>query len=170
MDAYLAVISKREVRDYKPTPVSEDQIERMLQAGRATGSSRNRQPWQFVVVQNPERLAELATTVSAPDNIAGAPLAIAIVMRSAAQGFDAGRVTQNIMLAAWNDGIGTCPNSPLRDPERARELLEIDGDAHIATILSVGYPASPSEPEKSSPEAILRRINRKSLDELVRRL
>jgi nitroreductase len=167
MDAYLAVVSKREVRDYSDEPLSDEALTRILQAGRATGSSRNRQEWQFVVVRNRETLNALAETVSSPRNISTCAVAIAIVL-TGQPGWDGGRLAQNMMLAAWADGVGTCPNTP-RQREEAHRILGIPADAEIATILSCGYPASPLR-VASDPNAILRRINRKPLDELVRYL
>lgn len=81
-------------------------------------------------------------------------------------GWDGGRVAQNMMLAAWADGIGTCPNTP-RDRETCYRLLGLPEDAQIATILSIGYPEKPIHVSNDAG-AILRRINRKLLSELVR--
>jgi nitroreductase len=167
MDAYLAIVSKREVRDYSDTPIPDDVLTRILQAGRATGSSRNRQEWQFVVVRSREALSALAQTVSSPRNIETCQVAIAVVL-TGQPGWDGGRLAQNMMLAAWAEGVGTCPNTP-RQREEAHRILSIPTDAEIATILSCGYPANPIR-VASDPEAILRRINRKPLDEFARYL
>ena len=165
MSAYLAIVSKREVRRYTDDPIPGDVIERMLQAGRATGSARNRQPWRFYVIRNREVLDRLAEAVSAPDNIRGCQAAIAIVM-TRPQSFDAGRAAQNIALAAWADGVGTCPNTP-RDLPAIRALLDLEEDWEVPTILSAGYPAEPLRPLDRDPDAILARIARKPLNELT---
>lgn len=165
MPAYLAIISKREIRSYTDKQIPDDVLERMLQAGRATGSSRNRQPWRFYVVRNREMLDRLAEEVYAPDNLKGCQLAIAIVM-TRPQSFDAGRAAQNIALAAWADGVGTCPNG-IRDLPAVRGLLDLEEDWEVPTILSVGYPDEPLRPGSSDPDEILERINRKPIDELT---
>ena len=165
MSAYLAIVSKREIRSYLDRPVPDDVIHRMLQSGRATGSARNRQPWRFYVVRNRETLDQLADCVSAPDNLRGCALAIGIVM-TRPQGFDAGRVAQNISLSAWADGVGTCPNTP-RDIDSIRTILGLEADWEVPTILSVGYPNEPLRPRDRDPDAILNRIDRKPLDELT---
>jgi len=163
--AYLAIVSKREIRRYTDETVPADVIHRMLQAGRATGSSRNRQPWRFYVIRNRSTLDQLAELVYAPDNIKGCALAIALVM-TRPQGFDAGRAAQNIALAAWADGVGTCPNG-VRDSDAVRRLLALDEDWEVPTILSVGYPDEPLRPRRDDPDAILERIDRKPLSELT---
>jgi nitroreductase len=165
MPAYLAIVSKREVRRYTPDPIPDDALTRMLQAGRATGSAANRQPWRFYVIRNREVLDSLAEAVYEPDNIRGCALAIALVMTRPAA-FDAGRAAQNIALAAWAEGIGTCPNG-MPDRDRVRRILDLEADWSVPTILSVGYPAEPVRPRDRDPEAILARINRKPLEELT---
>jgi nitroreductase len=169
MDAYLAVISKREVREYQDRPIPEEQLTRILEAGRATGSSRNTQRWLFVVLADRQRLDQLAETVSVPDNLRRAAAAVAIVTPSAAQGFDAGRAAQNMMIAAWADGVGTSPNSVMQR-ERGAEILGLSSDQHIQIVLSLGYPLRSRSVEGRDPQEILRRINRKPLSEIVRRL
>jgi Nitroreductase family len=112
VDAFLAIASKRDLRAYRPTPIAEDVQRRILDAGRLAGSSANRQNREFVVVERAQE--ELARTVWAPQNVATAQLVVAIV--GAAGAFDVGRAAQNMMLAAWNDGVASCPNG-IRDPE-----------------------------------------------------
>ncbi|HUG15826.1 MAG TPA: nitroreductase family protein [Thermomicrobiales bacterium] len=165
MDAYLAIISKREVRSYSDTPLADDALTRILQAGRATGSSRNRQEWEFIIVRGQDALTRLAETVSAPDNVRGCQVAVAVVLTGQPD-WDGGRVAQNMMLAAWADGIGSCPNTP-RDRDACYRILGVAEDAQIATLISLGYPQRPIRVD-SDPDAILRRINRKPLAELVR--
>lgn len=166
MDTYLAIASIRVVRDYTNDPIPDVALNRIVQAGRATGSSRNRQNWLFYVVRNRETLNQLAECVYAPDNLRGCQLAIAIIITDK-NTFDGGRVAQNMVLAAWADGIGTCPNST-RDLDTARRALGITDDVSISTILSVGYPAEPVRPRDNDPEAILSRIDRKPIEEITR--
>ena len=166
MDTYLAIVSLRAIRKYASDPLPDDILQRILQAGRATGSSRNRQPWLFYVVSNRDVLSQLAGTVSSPGNIAGCQVAIALVLTSK-NTFDGGRAAQNMMLAAWAHGVGSCPNRP-RNPEEVQRLLGITDEVTIPTILSMGYPAELVGPRDTDPDAILGRINRKPLEQLVR--
>jgi nitroreductase len=160
VDPYLAIASKRDERAYAETQVAADVRTRILDAGRLSGSSKNRQRWEFVVVSGgaKERLAE---AVYAPENVASATLVVAIVGESGA--FDTGRCAQNMMLAAWGEGVASCPNG-VRDPDAAGEIC--GGD--VRAILSFGYPLWPRDPASRSAEEWSARANRKPLDELVR--
>ncbi len=160
MEPYLAIVSKRDERAYADAPVPAEIRQRILDAGRLSGSSRNRQPWEFVVVsgQARERLAE---AVYAPENVASAALVVAIV--GDAGGFDTGRCAQNMMLAAWGDGVVSCPNG-IRDADAAAEIC--GGD--VRAILSFGYPMRPRDVASRTAEEWSARANRKPLAELVR--
>jgi len=167
MDAYLNIVSKREVRSYTDQPIPDDVLERILQAGRATGSSRNRQQWSMVVVRGREMLGRLAETVAAPENVRECQVAIAVVLENQSP-WDGGRLAQNLMLAAWSLGVGTCPNTPVPPQlDECKRLLGLSDAADIVTILSCGYPAEPV-PRATDTDAILSRIDRKPLSEIVR--
>ena len=172
MDAYLAVVSKREVREYTDRPVPEDLLTKILQAGRAAGSARNTQPWRFVVLKDRQHRHDLATALMAPRNLDRCAVAIAVVLLNERLRFDAGRVAQNMMVAAWALGVGSCPNSVRPDEhDRMRHDLGIPADGAIATVITLGYPA-PGQPRprpKADPEKILARANRLPLEELVHR-
>jgi len=159
VDTWLAIASKRDERRYATEPIPEEVVTRILDAGRLTGSSMNRQGWEFVVVSNRDELAE---AVYAPDNVRTAALLVAIVCDRA---FDAGRVAQNMMLAAWNDGVTSCPNG-VSDAEAAERIV----GATPAIVLSFGYPVTPRDPLQRTPEEWSARAKRKPLDEVVRRV
>jgi nitroreductase len=165
MDTRLAITSRREVRRYAERPVPEEVQVRILDAGRLAGSARNRQPWRFVVVESGELKEQLAETVYEPANIRGAAVVVAIVGRSS---LDVGRCMQNMLLAAWNEGVGSCPNG-MTEPARTAELLGLGEGEEVAILLSFGYPAAEVHPERRSPEEWSARANRKSLAELVER-
>lgn len=160
METWLAIASRREVRDFAPTPIPSDVERRILDAGRVTGSSRNTQNWEFVVVEGAKE--ELARAVYAPHNVATAPLVIGIV--GAAFPFDVGRAAQNMMLAAWDQGVGSVPNG-VADREAADRIL----GGEVKMILSFGYPARPRDVAAREAEEWSARAKRKPLDELVRR-
>jgi nitroreductase len=170
VDAYLAVVSKREVRQYDDRPIPDEAIERILQAGRASGSSKNTQPWRFIVVTDRARLRELARSVSRPTNLEGCAAAIAVGVLNPRLVLDAGRTAQNMMVAAWTLGIGTCPNTPMDQDAIARTLRLPDG-AKVPTILSLGYPApgQPRPPRRARAQGVLARIRRLPLGEIVHR-
>lgn len=160
MDPYLAIASKRDERAYAETAIPEEVRHRILDSGRLSGSSRNRQLWEFVVVSGGEK-ARLAEAVYAPENVASAALVVAIVGEAGA--FDTGRCMQNMMLGAWGDGVVSCPNG-IRDAAAAAQIC--GGD--VRAIVSFGYPARPHDPDSRSAEEWSARANRKPLSELVR--
>jgi nitroreductase len=161
VETWLAIASKRDVRDYAPTPIPPEVERRILDAGRLSGSSRNTQRWEFVVVAAAQQ--ELAGAVYAPHNVATAALVIALV--GDAGGFDVGRASQNMMLAAWNDGVVSCPNG-IRDTEAAARIC----GGEVKMILSFGYPAKPRDLGAHSADEWSARAKRAPFDELVRRV
>ena len=165
MDTFLAIASRREVRDYDPRSLPTEVEERILDAGRLAGSSKNRQPWRFDIVRG-ELLADL---VYEPTNLHGAPFVVAIVVRGKGPvSFDAGRAATNMQLAAWNEGVGSCPNA-IADEPAARAALGLDDEEKIAIVLSFGYPAKALDPESRSAAEWSARANRRPLQESVRR-
>jgi nitroreductase len=161
VDVYLGIASKRDQRDYAEMPIPHDVVRRILDAGRLSGNSQNKQRWEFVVVESAQR--QLAQTVWAPDNVLGAQLVIAIC--GDAQGVDVGRCAQNMMLCAWGAGVTSCPNG-VRDREAAAAIC----GAEVKIVLTFGYPARPRNAEARTAEEWSARAKRKSLDELVRRV
>ncbi len=171
MDIRLAITSRREVREYAPDPLPADVVARILDAGRLAGSAQNRQPWTFVVSESRERIERLAGAVFASANVLGAALVVAIVVRGKGPvSFDAGRAAQNMLLAAWSEGVGSCPNG-VADEAGARSSLDlVDEDEKIAIVLSFGYPARPRDPSSRTADEWSSQANRRSLDDVVRRL
>jgi nitroreductase len=141
MDAYTCIRSKRDSREYAGRGITDDSLDRILQAGRMAGSSKNTQPWAFVVLRDPKRREELAACGQFAKHVPGAPLAIAVVLTPTGGDFDAGRAAQNMMLAAWAEGITSCPVS-MHDRECAARELGLPEGHRVAIVLAFGYPAS----------------------------
>jgi nitroreductase len=136
VDAFLAIAGKREVRRYADGPLPAELQRRILDAGRVSGSSANRQQSRFVAITDRDRLALLAETVYAPDNVRGAQLAMAIAVHGKGPtSFDAGRAAQNMMLAASNEGVGSCPNG-MPDRAATAEVLGLREGEDPAIVLS----------------------------------
>jgi nitroreductase len=169
MDTFLAIASRREVRAYDRRPIAEEVVRRILDAGRLSGSGSNRQPWRFVLVSG-QAQAALADAVFAPGNVSGAALVVALVVGGKGPvSFDAGRCAQNMLLAAWNEGVGGSPNG-VADRDAANSVVGVPEDQSIVIVLSFGYPARPRDPQSRSAEEWSARARRKPLDELVERL
>ena len=170
MELRLGIASRREVRSYDDRPIPDEVQLRILDAGRLSGSSKNRQPWRFVVVESPERRQRLAELVYEPENIGGAQLIVAIAVNGKGPvTLDAGRCAQNMLLAAWDLGVGGCPNG-MPDREAVSETLGLREGEEPAIVLSFGYPAKPRDPASRPTEEWSARANRKPLDELIERV
>lgn len=170
MDAYLAVVAKREVRNYADRPIPAEVVDRLLEAGRVTGSSMNRQAWRFLALESHGIREAVAEVVYAPDNLRGAALAVAIVVTGGATAdFDAGRAAQSMMLAALTDGVGSCPNG-VADRERFAELVALEGEERPSIVISFGFPAGAYRPEDHPPREWIRRARRRPATEVITRL
>src|SRR5437763_10360668 len=101
LDAYQAIIGKRDRREYDGRPIPEDVVQRILQAGRMAGSSSNSQPCRLVVLRERESLEGIGPAGVGTAPLVNAPLGIVIVIKNDSRDFDVGRVAQNMMVAAW---------------------------------------------------------------------
>ena len=109
MDTYERILKLRAIRDYEDRMLSDEDLNKILEAARWTGSSKNLQNWSFVVVSDPAQKSRLAAAGNFTVPITNAPVAVAIVEEPGGYEFDSGRVAQNIMLAADAIGVASCP-------------------------------------------------------------
>lgn len=164
MDTYQTILSLRSVRQFDLSrPIDEAALQRIVQAGRMSGSSKDSQPWWFIVITERETLAALSKTGDYAQHLAGAAFAIAILFdpKFYRGEFDSGRTAQNMMLAAWNDGLGSCIASMHREDE-AKALLGVPPELRLQHIISFGYPLPADQSIPAAP-----RRPRKPLDEIV---
>ena len=150
MNVWDAVRTRRAIRAFADRPVAPAELDRILQAGRRAGSSKNLQRWAFIVVRDRATLAELAEVGPWAGHLAGAAVGIALVTPdpSAADAplsvmFDLGQAAENMMLVAWELGIGSVP-ATVYEHDVARRILGYPDDHHCEYILSFGYPADPA--------------------------
>jgi nitroreductase len=149
MDAYKAIVTKRDTRAYSDDPIPNEVLNRIIQAGRMAGSSKNTQPIRLIVIRNREWLKEVAACGTFSQPLLGAQAGIAVCAAPNGSDFDAGRAAQNMMVAAWNDGLATCPTS-VHDQPCAREKLRLPQDIEdeasgrkgwrVVVIIALGYP------------------------------
>jgi nitroreductase len=170
MDVATAIRTKRMVRSFAPRPLAPEVLDRILDAGRHAPSSKNKQRWDFIVVEDRERLRRLAGVGPFAGHVAGAAAAVALVTpdprgagTSASILWDLGLAAENMMLAAWELGVGSCP-ATVYEPDLAREILGYPDDRECGWILSFGYPADPDD--RTRPP---RAGGRKGLAEIVHR-
>ena len=151
MSTWQAIETKRVVRSFADRPLDADHLVRILNAGRRAASSKNLQRWDFIVCRDRPHLAELAAVGPWADHLAGAAVAIALVTPDPAAAdsppsvmFDLGMAAANMMLAAWEIGIGSVP-ATVYEHDLARRLLGYPADRHCEYLLSLGYPADPDD-------------------------
>jgi len=163
-----AIAGRRAIRRFADRPLEPDHLERILQAGRRSGSAKNEQPWGFIVCRDRDHLVELSRLGPWTDHLAGAAVAIALVTPDPAAPdaplsimFDLGQSAANMQLAAWELGIGSCP-ATVYEHDLARRLLGYPADRHCEFLLSFGYPADPAQ-----FTAPLKRGGRRPLAEIV---
>lgn len=146
MDAYRAVVDKRDQRAFLPTPIPEESLRKILQAARMTGSSKNREPNRLVVVRDRPTLRAFAAMGAWARWLAEAA-AVIVIVQTERHEFDAGRCAQNMMVAAWREGIGSCP-AHLPETELGR-LLGVPAELHVNRVIGFGYidPARAAAPK-----------------------
>lgn len=166
MNTWQAINTVRVVREFDERPIAQEHLDRILNAGRRTGSSKNQQQWAFVVVTDRDRLRELGGVGRYAGHLAGATAAIALVTPNPANAsvmWDLGRAAQNMILAAWEVGIGSVP-ATVYEHDLAARLLGLPADRRCDFLLSFGHPADPSR--LTTPN---RAGGRLALDEVVHR-
>jgi nitroreductase len=139
MDAYEAIVTKRDTREYEPRPISEEHLRRIVQAGRMAGSSKNEQPIRLLVLRDQAQKDAIARCGDFAEHLPGSPLVVIVVRLGESRPFDAGRAAQNMMVAAQADGIASCPVGIQHD-DCAREALGLPPEATVAMALTFGYP------------------------------
>ena len=148
MDVLDAIRVKRAVRDFAPTPLPEDAVRTILNAGRRAQSSKNSQPWQFVVVTDKDILRQLSLTGDFASHLAGAAVGVVIVTPDEPERrdwlmFDVGQAASYMQLAAWELGVGSVI-ATIYHPGQAQAILGIPEGYRCDVALSFGYPADAS--------------------------
>ncbi|HWM78417.1 MAG TPA: nitroreductase family protein [Methylomirabilota bacterium] len=129
------------VRRYLDRAVPEAIVQRIVEAGRLTGSAMNLQPWHFIVVQERDTLRRLGALARSGPYVAEAPLAIVVVIdRTGYAVSDASRAIDSMMLTAWAEGVGSNWVG-FGNLEKVNALLGIPSDRDVLAILPFGYPA-----------------------------
>lgn len=144
-DTYDFIVSLRAIRDYRREPLSNEDLGAILEAGRWTGSSKNRQSWSFIAVTDPERIAGLAEHGDFTQPVRDSVATVVLVQEPGGDMFDIGRAAQNIMLAAKAIGVASCPITLHREKDAA-EFLGVPDGAVARYAVALGYPADDARP------------------------
>jgi nitroreductase len=158
MNVQEAIRSKRAVRLYTDEVVPNDMIQQILDTARWSQSSKNTQPWEFIVVTDSDTLTKLAQAGDYTSHVADSAFVIVLVSDSNHfwRGFDLGQVAMCLQLAAWEQGIGSCPIAFQR-PEQAKEILGVPAEKALYGGITFGYPSPEHKTAKMG--------GRKSLDD-----
>jgi nitroreductase len=150
MDAWDAIRTRRNVREFDDRPLPSEDLDRIVAAAALAPSSMNEQRWAFVVCREKENLQELSRAGDYAGHVARAAAAIAFLTPRADDvseresiAFDLGQAVENAMLTAWELGIGSCHGSVYDEP-RVRELLAYPPEMTCDLVVSFGYPADPA--------------------------
>jgi len=159
MNVYEAATSRRSIRKFKDVPLPYEALRKCVNAGRLAPSGLNRQPCEFLVVDDEQLLPEVFDSISSwagQPKPKGTPLTgsepkayIVILTRGSQTGaggnngaiayYDAAMAAENIMLVALEEGIGSCPLRAFRENE-LRQLLKVPDTCDIALVVAMGYP------------------------------
>jgi nitroreductase len=144
MNVYETARTVLAIRKYKNEPVPREIIQRIVEAGRLTGSSINGQPWYFIVVENPETLHELGIIARTGRYIPQAPMAVVVVIDKTEYALsDASRAIQSMILTAWSEGVGSNWVG-FFGLDKVKPLLEIPANKEVVAIVPFGYPDQPT--------------------------
>jgi len=162
VDALELIKGRRSIRRYRPEPVERDKVIYCLEAARWAPSAGNRQPWEFIVVTEPETRKRLAEVHRWGRHMAEAPVVVvALADPSRDPSYwqqDLGAAIQNLMLAAYSQGLGTCWIGVSGNPEyeeKFREILGVPSHLRVVTAITLGYPAeAPSKDRRPLDEIV----------------
>jgi nitroreductase len=159
MNVAEAIRTKRAVRRFTDQPLPDTAVHTILEAGRRAQSSKNAQPWRFVVIRDRATLTQLAQCGTYAGHLASAALGVALVAMPGYE-FDVGQAAAYMQLAAWELGIGSCI-ATIYDPDKAKAILGVPTELQLNRALSFGYPAPQPAPTAK------KKLDRLPLEELV---
>jgi nitroreductase len=165
MDVSQAIRFKRAIRNFTDELIAEEVVLAILNAGRRAQSSKNSQPWNFIVITDKAILGALSECGNFAGHLAGAALGVAIVHQDPGEKFqlmfDIGQAAAYMQLAGWERGIGSCLAS-IYQPEKARQILGFPADLLLRIAISFGYPKDINMLTKTPQKG-----GRRNLEEIV---
>jgi nitroreductase len=168
METWDALLARRNVREFDDRPIAAADLDRILEAGRRAPSSKNWQPWDFVVVTDRAQLQALAEVWRGAGHVARSAATVAMIaphtddakQRDRAH-YDIGQATMAMLVAAADLGIGS-GHAAVGDQDAARRLLGFPEDRYAAYLIDFGYPAG-------RPLKPIQRPDRRPFEEVVHR-
>jgi nitroreductase len=168
MDTLKCIKERRDIRDFRPDPIPENALREILESAIQAPSAGNVQDWHFILVKSPRTKKLLAGAALKQGFVAEAPLVIAVCSDldrvSSAYGErgkslysiqNTSAAIENLLLAAWERGLGTCWVGAFNE-QRIREILVLPGNVRPLALIPLGYPAKiPKKPGRRRLEQVL---------------
>lgn len=148
------IFKRRSIRKYKDVKVEDEKIEKLLRAAMQAPSAGNQQPWEFIVIQNKEKLLQLSNLSIYAKPLESAPLAIIVLANKDRMRFsenweqDLGAATQNILLEAVELDLGSVWLGVAPGEERMnfiKEMFNLNENIKPYSVIAVGYPMEDEE-------------------------
>jgi nitroreductase len=152
------LLRTRQVREFTETPPTDDELHALTEVARWSGSSRNTQPWRFIVIRDPEMLGRIHEVgIPQTRSLATAHAAIAIVLPvtepdAASNAYDEGRAAERLLIGAGM--LGLAAGIAWLRPElrqRVGEALGVPGDWFVRTVVPIGHPSEAAKRPKNAP-------------------
>jgi len=174
MDLMEAIRGRRSIRKYKPDPIPEDTLQKIMEAVRWSPSWANTQCWEMIIVRDPNMKSALANTLTKTNpslsSMTEAPLVIVLCGKKGVSGFkkgeaatvkgdwlmfDTGIAMQNLCLVAHEMGLGTVIIG-MFDHKKAEEILGVPQNVEVVAMTPLGYPATEgSAPKRKEPSEFI---------------
>ena len=168
MSVWETIRNKRAIRKFEDKPLTDEEIHRILDAGRRCQSGFNSQPWEFIVVTDKELLGRLSDIGRSTGHVTGAAMAVILLSPHAEKSqrywqdmFDVGQAAAYMQLTAQEMGIGSCPGT-VYHPGVARRILGFPEEWDLKILLSFGYPDKEEYPDRPPKKG-----ERKPFDDVV---
>lgn len=158
MECIEALKTRRSVRAYTGEPVARDVIEDIVDCGRLAATAINIQPWEFVVVTDPQMLGAIAAATDYGRFIARAAACVAVFCQNTKYYLEDGcNASQNILVAATAHGLGACwvAGDKKLYAEKIRQMVGAPESLKLVSLLAIGRPAEESEKEKRPLSEVL---------------
>ena len=147
--------SRRSIRRFKPEAPPRDLVLRAIDVARYAPSAKNTQPWRFIIVDNPEVKAKLASIHTGASPLKNAPLAVVVACHvdesPTSYMLDCANATIYFLLAVHALGLGAVWIQALRDIEVIRKTLNLPDSAIPVAIIALGYPDENPSPKPRKP-------------------
>ncbi|HHV94350.1 MAG TPA: nitroreductase family protein [Firmicutes bacterium] len=158
MDALQAIRTRRSIRKYQDKPIPKETLEAIVDCGRLAATGRNEQPWEFVVVTDPDVKQQIADATDFGKFIAQAAACIAVFCRDTKYYLEDGSAaTQNILVGAWAMGVGSCwiAGDKKHYASTIGDILGVPENIKLVSLIALGYPAEqPTRPKRDLSEVI----------------